>query len=195
MHRLGLVLTVQLRVVWLIISILCASWPNPSPFKRQRMHHTVKVSALQPAQLVVHVVYKYLSTFFFFFCKHIYFPASEQAVVTLLPPGSCLQFFSRIRFSNLIAHQFFIECLLLTHALALSASQHYFHRVNHSFACHFQWSVNHGRSSSKTCDGSFVSPSLPYQSESATIFSRYRCQSLGLASRSGRRHPQKPSIL
>ena len=33
MHRLGVILTVQLRVDWLIIRI-CVSWPNSSPFKR-----------------------------------------------------------------------------------------------------------------------------------------------------------------
>ena len=42
-------------------------------------------------------------------------------VSPLLPPGSCLQFLSRIRFSNPTARRLFIE--LLTHALALSASQ------------------------------------------------------------------------
>ena len=43
-------------------------------------------------------------------------------VSSLLPPGSCLQFLSRIGFSNPTARRFSIECLLLTHALALSAS-------------------------------------------------------------------------
>ena len=38
-------------------------------------------------------------------------------------PGSCLRFFSRIGFSNHTARRLFIECLLLTYALALSASQ------------------------------------------------------------------------
>ena len=38
------------------------------------------------------------------------------------PPGPCLQLLSRIGFSTPTARRFFIECLL-THALALSASQ------------------------------------------------------------------------
>ena len=64
----------------------------------------------------------------FIFFAHIYFPASGQAMVpgvilSDLSPGSCLQFLSRVGFSNPTARRFFIECLLLTHALALSASQ------------------------------------------------------------------------
>ena len=46
--------------------------------------------------------------FFILFFAHFYFPASGQAVVTvssLLPPGSCLQFLSRIGFSNPTARQ------------------------------------------------------------------------------------------
>ena len=39
-----------------------------------------------------------------------------------LPPGSCLHFLSRKGLNNPTARRFFVECLL-THALALSASQ------------------------------------------------------------------------
>ena len=35
-------------------------------------------------------------------------------VSSLLPPGSCLEFFSRIGFSNPTARRFFIECCQLT---------------------------------------------------------------------------------
>ena len=42
-------------------------------------------------------------------------------VSSLLPPGYCLQFLSRIGFSNPTARRF--SSMLLTHALALSASQ------------------------------------------------------------------------
>ena len=43
-------------------------------------------------------------------------------VSSLCPPGSCLQFSSRIGFSNPTARHFFIDrVVLLTHALALSA--------------------------------------------------------------------------
>ena len=53
----------------------------------------------------------------FYFFAHFYFPASGQAVATgssLLPPGSCLQFLSRMGFSNPTARRFFIECCELT---------------------------------------------------------------------------------
>ena len=43
-------------------------------------------------------------------------------VSSRLPPGSCLQFLSRIGFSNPTARRFFIECCS-THALAFPASQ------------------------------------------------------------------------
>ena len=52
-------------------------------------------------------------------------------VSSLLHPGSCLQFSSRIGFSNPTARRFFIECCL-THALALSASQ-FVHTKNSPF--------------------------------------------------------------
>ena len=42
--------------------------------------------------------------------------------LSLLPPGSCLQFLSRIGFSSPTARRFFHR-MLLTHPLALSASQ------------------------------------------------------------------------
>ena len=47
-------------------------------------------------------------------------PWSQVSFV--FPPGSCLQFSSRIGFSNPTTRRLFIECLLLTHALAFSAS-------------------------------------------------------------------------
>ena len=61
--------------------------------------------------------------FFFFFCPHFYFPASGQAVDTGVvpspPPGSCF-IAHRVQqsHSSSIFHR-----VLLTHALALSASQ------------------------------------------------------------------------
>ena len=51
--------------------------------------------------------------FFFFFFAHAYFPASGQAAVTGVvpsPTSPCLQFLSRIGFSNPTARRFFIEC-------------------------------------------------------------------------------------
>ena len=44
-------------------------------------------------------------------------------VVHFYPPVLAFNFLSRIGFSNPTPRRFFIECLLLTHALALSASQ------------------------------------------------------------------------
>ena len=64
--------------------------------------------------------------FFFFFFSHTFtFQLLDKPwsqVSSLLPPGSCLQFLSRIRFSNPTARRFFHR-MMLTHALALSASQ------------------------------------------------------------------------
>ena len=66
--------------------------------------------------------------FLFLFFAHLYFPAELlldkpwSQVSSLLPAGSCLQFLSRIGFSNPTARRIFIECLL-THALVLSPSQ------------------------------------------------------------------------
>ena len=54
----------------------------------------------------------YLLLYVLFFFTHINFPASGQAVVTSVvpsPPGSCLQFLSRIALSNPTARRFFIE--------------------------------------------------------------------------------------
>ena len=51
---------------------------------------------------------------FFFFFSHFYFPAlldkPWSQVSSLLPAGPCLQFLSRIGFSNPTARRFFIEC-------------------------------------------------------------------------------------
>ena len=64
--------------------------------------------------------------FFWFFSHTFTFQRLDKPwsqVSSLLPPGSCLQFFlSRIGFSNPTARRFFRR-VLLTHALALSASQ------------------------------------------------------------------------
>ena len=64
------------------------------------------------------------SCFFFFFFAHFYFPASGQwsQVSSLLPPGSCLQFYAhRVQQSHYCWSIF--HRVLLTHALALSASE------------------------------------------------------------------------
>ena len=66
-----------------------------------------------------------LPFFFFFFLHTFTFQLLDKPwsqVSSLLPPGSCLQFLSRIGFSNPTARRLFIR-VLLTHALALSASQ------------------------------------------------------------------------
>ena len=66
---------------------------------------------------------------FIYFFTHFYFPASGQAVVTwsqvssLLPPGSCLQLFIAHRVQQSHCSSIFHR-VLLTHALALSASQY-----------------------------------------------------------------------
>eukprot|EP00904_Undaria_pinnatifida_P004167 jgi/Undpi1/13751/HiC_scaffold_9.g03404.m1 len=62
---------------------------------------------------------------FFFFFAHFYFPASGQAVVTGVipsPPRFLPSIFMAHRVQQSHCSSFFIECLL-THALALSASQ------------------------------------------------------------------------
>ena len=73
--------------------------------------------------------------FFFFFLSHTFtFQLLDKPwsqVSSLLPPGSCLQFLSRIGFSNPTARRFRV---LLTHALALSASQ-YVHKKNSQRIC------------------------------------------------------------
>ena len=66
------------------------------------------------------------SSFFFCFFTYIYFPASGQTVVqvsSLFPPGWCLQFLSRIGFVQQSHCLSIFHRVLLTHALALSASQ------------------------------------------------------------------------
>ena len=63
--------------------------------------------------------------FFFFFLLTLslfFLDKPWSQVSSLLPPGSCLQFFSRIEFSNPTARRFFHR-VLLTHDFALSASQ------------------------------------------------------------------------
>ena len=69
-----------------------------------------------------------LNAFFFLFTPHTFtfqfLDKPWSQVSSLFPLGSCLKCLSRIGFSNPIARRFFIECSqLLTHALALSASQ------------------------------------------------------------------------
>ena len=65
------------------------------------------------------------SLFFFSFSHTFTFQLLDKPwsqVSSLLPPGSCLRFLSRIGFSNPTARRFF-DRMMLTHALALSASQ------------------------------------------------------------------------
>ena len=55
--------------------------------------------------------------FFFFFSHTFNFQSLDKPwsqVSSLLPPGSCLQFLSRIGISNPTARRFFIQCCLLT---------------------------------------------------------------------------------
>ena len=58
--------------------------------------------------------YRLVYTFIIFFFSHtITFQLLDNPwsqVSTLLPPGSCLQFLSRIGFGNSTARQFFTEC-------------------------------------------------------------------------------------
>ena len=57
------------------------------------------------------------SFFFFFFLTLYTFQLPDKPwsqVSSLLPPGPCLQFLSRIVFSNPTARRFFIECCYLT---------------------------------------------------------------------------------
>ena len=68
---------------------------------------------------------------FFFLFSHFYSPSSGQAVVTGVvpfPPGSRLQFFVAHRVQQSRCSSNF-RCVLLTHALALSASQ-FVHKKN-----------------------------------------------------------------
>ena len=74
---------------------------------------------------VNHRVKQVMSSFFFFFLAHFYFPASGQAVVTGFIPSP-----PRFLPSIFIAHRVqqshrssIVHRVLLTHALALSASQ------------------------------------------------------------------------
>ena len=64
---------------------------------------------------------------FFFFFTHFYFPASGQSrghrCRPFPPPGSCLQLLSRIGSAVPLTARRFFHRVLLTHALALSASQ------------------------------------------------------------------------
>ena len=69
--------------------------------------------------------YDSIASFFSFFCSHVYFPASGQAVVTGVVPSP-----PRFLPSIFIAHRVqqsqcssIFHRVLLTHALALSASQ------------------------------------------------------------------------
>ena len=67
------------------------------------------------------LLYEYISSSHTFTFQLLDKPWSQ--VSSLLPPGSRLQFLSRIRFSNPPARRFFFHRVSLTHALALSASQ------------------------------------------------------------------------
>ena len=67
----------------------------------------------------------FLHYFFIFFSHTFTFQLLDMPwsqVSSLLPPGSCLQFLLRIGFSNPTARPLFHR-MMLTHALALSASQ------------------------------------------------------------------------
>ena len=75
----------------------------------------VVVAAVVVVVVVVAVVFSRTSTF-----QPLDKPWSQAS--SLLPPGSCLQFLSRIGFSTPTARRFYHR-VLLTHALALSASQ------------------------------------------------------------------------
>ena len=62
---------------------------------------------------------------FLFFSTHLlssFWTSRGHRCRPFFPPGSCLQFLSRIGFSNATARRFFIR-VSLTHALVLSASQ------------------------------------------------------------------------
>ena len=71
----------------------------------------------------------YTLVYIYFFRTLLLSSSSGQAVVTgrycpFSPPVLAFNFYrAYIGFSNLTAPRFFIECLLLTHALAFSASQ------------------------------------------------------------------------
>ena len=76
-----------------------------------------------------YATYVYIYIYIFFVSSHIYFPSSRQAVVTGVVPSS-----PRFLPSILIAHRVqYSHCssifhrMLLTHALALSAS-HFVHK-------------------------------------------------------------------
>ena len=75
----------------------------------QKIHMRYCIS---PCSMSLHAL-RTRQCFFFIFFIHIYFQASGQVVVTvssLLPPGSCIKFLSRIGFSNPTARRFFIDC-------------------------------------------------------------------------------------
>ena len=63
--------------------------------------------------------------FFFFFSRTSTFQLLDKPgsqVLSLLPPGSCLQFLSRIGFSNPTARRFFMECLANSRSRAFCKS-------------------------------------------------------------------------
>ena len=66
--------------------------------------------------------YMYILFLFHTFLLSSFWTKPWSQVSSLLPPGSCFQFLSRIGFSNPTARQFFHR-VLLTHAPALSACQ------------------------------------------------------------------------
>ena len=82
---------------------------NVKPFSRHKRRHSQQQTGGDACACVC--------VCFFFFSLTSTFQLLGQAVITrvssLLLPGSCLPFLSRIRFSNPTARRFFIECCSL----------------------------------------------------------------------------------
>ena len=91
--------------------------------KSQRIYTSMHLAGLEHTKLTYtrlgdNLIRHRGDRYIFFFFAHFYFPGSGQKpwsqVSFLLPPGSCLQFLSRIGFSSPTARRFFIECCKLT---------------------------------------------------------------------------------
>ena len=100
---------------------------------RTRVLHHQQLGLFQGAVAVIALLFSSIFSsevpkFFFFFHTHLlcsFGTSRGHRCRPFSPPGSCLQFLSRIGFSNPTACRFFIECCLL----ALSASQ-FVHKKN-----------------------------------------------------------------
>ena len=108
------------RLLYLVPRRDIVQWSARGPLLKLVHNARVDIQRTSTSQ------YHSSSSFFSFLFAHFYCLASGQKpwsqASSLLLPGSCLQFLSRVGLSNPTARRFF-HGVLLTHALALSASQ------------------------------------------------------------------------